>query len=74
MAADVAETTLIPRPPKGREPVPVQISRLLHAHEIVLKEARTMARLAAKLRTSPEGQEGLRAFLAKRPAVWREGA
>jgi starvation-inducible DNA-binding protein len=48
MAADIAETTLIPRPPRGREPVPVQISRLLHAHEIVLKEARTMARLAAK--------------------------
>ena len=47
MAPDVAETTLIPRPPKGREEVPVQISRLLHAHEIVLKEARTMARLAA---------------------------
>jgi starvation-inducible DNA-binding protein len=48
MAADVAETTLIPRPPKGRESVPVQISRLLHAHEIVLKEARTMARLASE--------------------------
>jgi starvation-inducible DNA-binding protein len=48
MAADVAETTLIPRPPKGRESVPVQISRLLHAHEIVLKEARSMARLAAE--------------------------
>jgi starvation-inducible DNA-binding protein len=48
MAHDVAETTLIPRPPKGREPVPVQISRLLHAHEIVLKEARTMARRADK--------------------------
>ena len=47
MAPDVAESTLIPRPPKGREPVPVQISRLLHAHEIVLKEARTMARVAA---------------------------
>jgi starvation-inducible DNA-binding protein len=46
MAPDVAEMTLIPRPPKGREEVPVQISRLLHAHEIVLKEARTMARLA----------------------------
>jgi methylglutaconyl-CoA hydratase len=29
------------------------------------------ARLAAKLRTSPEGQEGLRAFLDKRPAAWR---
>jgi starvation-inducible DNA-binding protein len=48
MAPDVAETTLIPRAPKGREEVPVQISRLLHAHEIVLKEARTMARLAAE--------------------------
>lgn len=48
MAADIAETTLVPRPPKGREPVPAQISRLLHAHEIVLKEARTMARLAAE--------------------------
>ena len=47
MAPDVAEMTLIPRAPKGREAVPVQISRLLHAHEIVLKEARTMARLAA---------------------------
>jgi len=48
MAPDVAEMTLIPRPPKGREEVPVQISRLLHAHEIVLKESRTMARLAAE--------------------------
>lgn len=48
MAADVAETTIIPRPPKGREEVPVQISRLLHAHEIVLKEARTMAKLAVE--------------------------
>src|SRR5258707_1876185 len=47
MAHDVAEMTLIPRAPKGREEVPVQISRLLHGHEIVLKEARTMARLAA---------------------------
>jgi starvation-inducible DNA-binding protein len=48
MAHDIAETTLIPRPPRGREEVPVQLSRLLHAHEIVLKEARTMARLAAE--------------------------
>jgi len=47
MAADVAERTLIPRPPKGREEVPVQLSRLLHAHEVVLKEARAMARIAA---------------------------
>jgi starvation-inducible DNA-binding protein len=48
MAPDVAEMTLIPRPPKGREEVPVQISRLLHAHEIVLKEARAMAHKAAE--------------------------
>jgi starvation-inducible DNA-binding protein len=31
MAADVAETTSIQRPPRGREEVPVQISRLLEA-------------------------------------------
>jgi starvation-inducible DNA-binding protein len=48
MAPDVATMTLIPRPPKGREEVLVQISRLLHAHKVVLKEARTMARLAAE--------------------------
>ena len=48
MAPDVAEATLIPRAPKGREEVPVQVSRLLHAHEIVLKEARTMAKLASE--------------------------
>jgi starvation-inducible DNA-binding protein len=47
MSADVAETTLIPRPPRGREEVPVQLSRLLHAHEVVLEEARAMARKAA---------------------------
>lgn len=48
MAPDIAETTIIPRPPRGREEVPVQISRLLHAHEIVIKEARAMARQAAE--------------------------
>jgi starvation-inducible DNA-binding protein len=47
MAADVAETTSIPRPPRGREAAPVQISRLLEAHEIILKEARTAAKQAA---------------------------
>jgi len=48
MAYDVAEMTLIPRPPRDRDEVPVQIARLLHAHEIVLKETRAMARLAAE--------------------------
>jgi starvation-inducible DNA-binding protein len=47
MGVDVAEISVIPRPPKGREPVPVQISRLLHAHEILLREARSMAHIAA---------------------------
>jgi starvation-inducible DNA-binding protein len=36
MAADVAELTRIERPPRGRETVPVQISRLLEAHEAIL--------------------------------------
>ena len=48
MAPDVAETTIIPRPPRGREEAPIQISRLLHAHEIVLKEARSMAKQASE--------------------------
>ena len=48
MAHDVAEMTLIPRPPRGRDEAPVQIARLLHAHEVVLKEARAMARQAAE--------------------------
>jgi starvation-inducible DNA-binding protein len=48
MAPDVAETTIIPRPPRGREEVPVQLSRILEAHEMILLEVRTMARQAAK--------------------------
>ena len=46
VAADVAEMTQIPRPPKGREEVPVQISRLLQAHETILKAARAAAKKA----------------------------
>jgi starvation-inducible DNA-binding protein len=49
MAADVAENTNIPRPPKGREEVPVQISRLLTAHEIILQGARASARKASEM-------------------------
>src|SRR5882762_1878189 len=48
MAHDVAEMTLIPRPPRGRDEVPIQIGRLLQAHEIVLNEARAIARQAAE--------------------------
>src|ERR1700757_645189 len=46
MAHDVAETATIPRVPRGREEPPVQISRLLEAHEIVLLTARSMAKQA----------------------------
>ena len=49
MAADVAELTRIPRPPKGREEVPVQLSRLLDAHEIIITHCRELAELATKL-------------------------
>ena len=43
MAGDIAEETSIERPPRGREEAPVQISRLLEAHEIILKECRKYA-------------------------------
>ncbi len=46
MPADVAAATRIEVPPKGREEVPVQLSRLLEAHEIVLREAREGVRQA----------------------------
>ena len=46
MAHDVAETTRIPRPPKGREDVPSQLARLLEAHEIILREAHEGAETA----------------------------
>ena len=49
MAADVAETTQIERPPRGREEVPVQLSRLLGAHQVIIRETRKLARRASEL-------------------------
>ena len=49
MAADVAETTRIERPPKGREEVPVQISRLIDAHQTIISDVRKFARRASEL-------------------------
>ena len=49
MAHDIAETTRLPRPPKGREEVPVIISRLLEAHRIILDDARKLAKKASDL-------------------------
>ena len=37
MGGDVAEVTKIQRPPRGREEVPVQISRLLEAHKMTIQ-------------------------------------
>jgi starvation-inducible DNA-binding protein len=53
MAPDIAELTRIPRPPRGREEASVQISRLLEAHEILLKDVREAAEEA-----SENGDEG----------------
>jgi starvation-inducible DNA-binding protein len=49
MAHDVAETTQIERPPRGREEVPVQISRLLDAHQIIIRDSRKLARRAGEI-------------------------
>jgi starvation-inducible DNA-binding protein len=50
---DVAETSSIERPPKGRESVPGQITRLLDAHEQILVQSRGAAREA-----SEDGDDG----------------
>jgi starvation-inducible DNA-binding protein len=49
MAADVAEITQIERPPRGREEVPVQLSRLLDAHQIIIRQSRALARRASEI-------------------------
>jgi starvation-inducible DNA-binding protein len=47
MAHDVAETTRVARPPRGREDVTMQLFRLLQAHELIIEETREAARAAA---------------------------
>lgn len=49
MAADIAETTQIERPPRGREEVPVQLSRLLDAHQVIIEQTRKLSRRASTL-------------------------
>ena len=46
MAADVAEMSSIPRVPRDREEAPVQVGRLLAAHEIILKNSHDYAEKA----------------------------
>jgi len=45
----VAEITRIPRPPDGAEEVPAMLSRLLEAHEHIIKDARELAQRADEL-------------------------
>lgn len=49
MGADAAEVTQIERPPRGRETVPAQLSRLLDAHKVIIDQARSLARRASQL-------------------------
>lgn len=49
MAHDVAEATRLERPPKGREEVPAQISRLLEAHRSILRDSHSLAKRADEL-------------------------
>lgn len=46
MAHDVAELTSIPRPPRDREEAPIQVGRLLEAHQIILKNSHKFAKEA----------------------------
>ena len=48
MGGDCAKVTSIPAPPRGREEVPVQISRLLEAHKIIMQQCHEIAEAADK--------------------------
>jgi starvation-inducible DNA-binding protein len=71
MPQDVAETTKVARPPKAREDVPTQLSRLLEAHEIILQESHEGASAAAE-----SGDDGTNDLLVSdvirtnEPQVW----
>jgi|SRR5579862_1118316 starvation-inducible DNA-binding protein len=53
MAHDVAETTHVNRPPRGREDSTVQLFRLIEAHELIIGETREAAE-----RASDSGDDG----------------
>lgn len=61
MPDQVAELTTIEQPPHGREAVPVQISRLLEAHQAIMKNVRAAAR-----QTSKSGDDGTNDLLVSR--------
>ena len=49
MGGDVAQLTKIPAPPRGREEVPIQISRLLEAHKLIMQQCHDIAAAADKV-------------------------
>lgn len=49
LAHDVAEATRLARAPRGREEVPVQLSRLLDAHQLIIGYCRELAASADEL-------------------------
>lgn len=49
MAGDIAETTQFERPRRGREEVPVQLSRLLDAHQMIIGASRKLVRRASTI-------------------------
>ncbi|RZK19055.1 MAG: DNA starvation/stationary phase protection protein [Hymenobacter sp.] len=53
LSFDVAELTSIPRAPRDREEVPVMISRLLQAHQIILQQCHDIAK-----RSDESGDDG----------------
>lgn len=61
MAADVAETARIERPPRGREEAPVVPSRLLDAHQVIIEQCRELAERSAKV-----GDQGTNDMLSAR--------
>ena len=44
MGGDVAQVTKIPAPPRGREEITVQISRLLEAHKLIMQDCHDIAK------------------------------
>jgi starvation-inducible DNA-binding protein len=48
MGHDVGEMARIPNPPRGKEEVPVQISRLLEGHNIIMEQCHDIAEASDK--------------------------
>jgi starvation-inducible DNA-binding protein len=72
---DVAQMTQIERPPIGREELPVQLSRLLEGHEVVLRGCHAAIRIAET--NGDDGTVELLAdyvVLAHEKQVWRLAA